>query len=222
MEDTLPLGHRPHKDRRLPFWERGIAPLERLCRLVGLLWLTFSLPACADTPTPQISAVRDSAGIRIVDNIYPALEGESRWRLSSAPSLSIGEVEPLYGVVGAVSLRDGRIVIADAGSKRLLYFDSDGAIITRVGGKGEGPGEFSNLADLRPLLEDSVAAFEGRPHSYSVFDPDGRFVRRVNLENPLGVGVPTQLLPSGFLAGGDLVADIVPIFFQSPDRVLIL
>jgi hypothetical protein len=93
--------------------------------------------------------VRDSAGIRIVENRQPSAGPEGGRRLAPAPALVIGtrtgEMYELSGVAGAARLSGGTIVVADGGSRQLRFFDSTGAFIRAVGGPGDGPGEFREL-----------------------------------------------------------------------------
>ncbi|MDE2754585.1 MAG: hypothetical protein OXI83_18595, partial [Gemmatimonadota bacterium] len=49
---------------------------------------------CGDTAAPNLlaSQVRDSAGVRIVENARPADDSRLPWRIGSEPTMSIGEV----------------------------------------------------------------------------------------------------------------------------------
>ena len=72
--------------------------------------------------------IRDSAGIRVVDN-WRAV-GESLLQASSPPILVLGadsdQPPHLFRVVGAVRLEGRSIVVANSGGHELLFFDSAG------------------------------------------------------------------------------------------------
>ncbi|MYH22259.1 MAG: hypothetical protein F4130_08275 [Acidobacteria bacterium] len=74
---------------------------------------------------------RDSAGIRIVENVRPADDSRLPWRVGQKPSVSIGavvgdEAYLLHQVSDAVVLPDGTIVVANAGTNELRVFNGSG------------------------------------------------------------------------------------------------
>src|SRR5688500_7971942 len=73
------------------------------------LRLASVLRCAASSATAQ--ATRDSAGIRIVDNVKPAWVPGREWRLSEKPTLDIGRGTELGRIAGATRLSDGRIVV---------------------------------------------------------------------------------------------------------------
>ncbi len=153
---------------------------------LGILATTF---ACGE-PAPESAAaptVRDSAGIRIVENTRPLWPAADAPRLSVSPALVIGDRPDsnyeLSRVAGAARLSDGRIVIADGGSLQLRFFDSAGEFINFVGGRGDGPGEFRQLGALATLAGDTIVALS-MPWTATFFNAHGEFLRRVNAFNP--------------------------------------
>jgi hypothetical protein len=132
------------------------------------------------------ASVRDSAGIRIVENPDVAPAG-LEWSFSQLPLLDIGgegspENAELFQVRQAVRLSDGRIVVANAGSSELKYFDPLGTYLASVGGPGEGPGEFREVRFMARFGGDSILVYDSRLLRVAVFDPDGAFTRNVQLE----------------------------------------
>ncbi len=132
--------------------------------------------------------LRDSAGIRIVEN--PRIPKGSRlaWRIGPEPSLSIGVLEGdephmLFFVTDATRLADGRIVIANAGSAELRIFDSNGSHLGTRGGRGEGPGEFRELGNVAPWPGDSLVAWFAPGWRISVFDGDGNYGRTFGIND---------------------------------------
>lgn len=156
------------------------------------------------------AVVRDSAGVRIVENTHPSLEHEA-WRLSARPTLTIGTVESdadyqLFFVSDAIRLDNGTIVIANTGSSHLKYFDAAGRFIVNAGGRGGGPGEFSGVRApvyIWPSGGEAVAAWDySRPARVSVFDAFGQFLESHSLTREPGL-LPR---PVDALGDGRLVA----------------
>ena len=145
-------------------------------------------PAADVAPADSV----DSAGVPIVENSVPSGDGELQWQLSGHPRLSIGEADgpaevTLSRVAGALRLKDGRIVVADGGSRSLRFYDATGAHLATVGREGGGPGEFLELAAIGRFAEDSLAGWDPKSHRLSIFGTQGEFVREITLP-ALGIG----------------------------------
>ena len=146
--------------------------------------LVMIAAACADSPAgdAQHALVRDSAGIRIVENDPPD-DALPLWSLADTPDLVIGtragdELFALNSVNEALFLSDGRILVRNSGFE-LLWFDATGTFLARGGGSGEGPSESRYLVRVEITGGDSVIAVSKKPPSLKVFGPDGEFVRSV-------------------------------------------
>lgn len=95
-------------------------------------------------------AVRDSAGIQIVENYGTPLwpEGD-RWEFTEVFRIGVAEGAPEYEfgrISGLAVLSDRRIVVADALGHHLRFFSPDGDHERTVGREGQGPGEFGSGA----------------------------------------------------------------------------
>ncbi|MDE2678688.1 MAG: hypothetical protein OXI76_12380 [Gemmatimonadota bacterium] len=140
-----------------------------------------------DALTPQIE-IRDSAGIRIIENPRP-LEGlRLPWRIGPEPTVSIGErtgEEPymLYLPSSFFRFPDGRIVVANRGTEEVRVFDSRGTHLATWGGEGDGPAEFGALADVAPWPGDSVMAWDFGDYGVSIFAADGNYARSFFLQS---------------------------------------
>ncbi|HSJ25977.1 MAG TPA: hypothetical protein VK929_14970 [Longimicrobiales bacterium] len=140
----------------------------------------ITLGGCSgDRAAEPIVATTDSLGITIVQSSRPAPEGAARFRVDGEPALTIGAVDGAEPVVfrqirGLLRLSDGRIVVADGGSREVRYFSATGSHLMTAGGSGEGPGEFRSLSGLVRLPADSVWAYDGLALRFTVFDPEGR------------------------------------------------
>lgn len=180
----------------------------------------------AGCPAPQAEsggfATYDSAGISISDNAPAAADRTPQWRVSAQPLLTIGVVHgddayQLWDVRAALRLSDGRIVIANSGTRQLRYFDDRGRFIGSAGREGSGPGEFRALSRLFRYRGDSLIAFDLGLRRLSVFGPDGGLGRTINLSQPAGEAA--TVLPRAAASDGSLfgiTAD--PIVPSDPPR----
>jgi hypothetical protein len=105
------------------------------------------------------------------------------WRLADVPVLEVGvDPElPLHRVGAVVLLPDGGIAIAHQASE-VLVLDPEGQLLARLGGRGDGPGEFQQLSGLFLLGPDSLAAVNAFPPRVAVFGPDAALVREFGFE----------------------------------------
>ncbi len=172
--------------------------------------ICLSFAACGgDTVPPPEPVVRDSAGIQIVENPDVGWEPAAAWVVSDTPSLDLGSVDAppehqFLQVMGVASLSDGRIVVANAGTQELRWFDADGTLVVSAGGEGQGPGEFTGLTSVGVLPGDSVIAYDGRQRRFSIFDESGVFVRSAPLEDDDRPGMRFPVF-MGMLEGGSFV-----------------
>ena len=171
---------------RRPFQRRSGRLVNR-CASIALVALTSA--ACGQertrVPAPR-AEIRDSAGIRIVENPRPPEGSRLAWRIGPEPLVSIGVLEGeeaymLYGALDATRLSDGRIVVANRGTNELRVFDESGTHVDSWAGEGEGPGEFTSLSRVEPWPGDSIAAWWTRTGGISVFDSDGNYGRTFRL-----------------------------------------
>lgn len=180
----------------LPRWARPTAARERwevLLRLRGPMLAVGALGCLAGQGRAPAAdgqvVVRDSAGIKIVENRGDGLWGGSEGvRLSDRPVVEVGaKMEDagttLYRVTGGFRLSDGRLVVVNGGTSELLFFSSSGRLATRAGGLGGGPGEFTSVMGLGTPIHmardqhDTVRAFDQFGGKMLVFSPGGEFVR---------------------------------------------
>lgn len=129
--------------------------------LLGGAALTVALSGC-DAPMrgdhPGV-VLRDSAGITLVES-KDSLWAEDRWLLDAPVTVVGAPGVVLERVVGAERLTDGSVVVLDAGSGLLRWFDADGALRVGVGGLGEGPAEFRSPSALVASGGDTVAVWD--------------------------------------------------------------
>lgn len=152
-------------------------------------------------------AVRDSAGVTIVEHPAGALEAAPRWRASPEPTLEIGSLEgngprQLAEVTDAALLSDGSLVVGHHQPPELRFFTAAGEHRGTAGGEGEGPGEFRHVSRILPMAGDTLLVQDRRLDRLSVFDDEGRVLESFRLDG----GRPRNLV--GRFADGTLVTRI--------------
>ena len=179
--------------------------------------LALAALACqSDAATGGLhSQLRDSAGIRIVENLRPPTGSRLGWRIDTEPRLSIGVLEGdephmLFNVSDAARLTDGRIVVVNGGTMELRVFDASGAHAATWGGRGEGPGEFTDLHQVERLPGDSIIAWGWLPGPFTVLDPKGNFARISSRERPAAEGPTRQPAPWSVTSDGLILASQYP------------
>lgn len=173
---------------------------------------------CGAADTAPTYAVRDSAGVRIVESTAPAWRAGEGWRVAAEPSLQIGVVDgpeeyQFSRIVGAERLPDGRIVVADQRAAQLRFYDAEGRFLDAYGRSGSGPGEFRSMLWARAYRGDSLAVWDGGARRLTVIDLATRQGRTQRIEVPqhradqvggtLWVQIPGAV--SGVFADGTLL-----------------
>lgn len=178
--------------------------------LIPIVIVTALACQPGDTPSGRTGPhLRDSAGIRIVQNAPSPGGSRLPWRIGAEPAVTVGRAEGdepylLYRVTDALRLADGRIVVLNNGTQELRVFDGDGTHLATWGGRGEGPGEFGSLAAIEPWRGDSIAAWYGPRRGVTLFDENGNFGRNIVIErdensllfNPKATGPSGAILVS--------------------------
>lgn len=173
-----------------------------------LVGTALALAGCGDARRgAETVAVRDSAGIRVVESTAPAWADGEGWTLSAEPALRIGvaEGDPAHqfgAVAGAVRLADGGIAVADRQSGEVRYYDAAGRHVRTVGRKGQGPGEFARIGWLR-TAGDSLVVGDPGSSRVTVLAPGGGVVRTTSMADDTSGRRPRPLAP---LPGGAVLA----------------
>ncbi|UCC71586.1 MAG: hypothetical protein JSV86_14515 [Gemmatimonadota bacterium] len=126
-------------------------------------------------------AVRDSAGIPIVENFgTPMWREEDSWEFTEVLRVGVLEGEPEYEfgrISGFVVLSDRRIVVADAMAHELRFFSPEGVHEMTLGREGQGPGEFGDGL-FYPTVGpgDTLLVFDRGNQRAQVIAPDGTWL----------------------------------------------
>lgn len=128
--------------------------------------------------------VRDSAGIRIIENAHarPVWRDGEAWRLSERPVLALGAVDTdgpdqFYRVTHGQRRPDGTLYVVNSGTAEVRIFDAGGRHVRTVGRRGDGPSEFRSPWNAYPLGTDSLLVID-LYRAVSVFDTAGNHSRR--------------------------------------------
>ncbi len=149
------------------------------CLLMALL-----AAGCSDAPVGTPEALRrDSAAVQIVEHPPGAVDALPTWRLADTPAVRIGALEGaeeyrFYRIGGSLELPGDTLLVVNAGSQELRFYDGEGRFVRSVGGRGEGPGEFA-VPTVVWERADSLVIWDARLHRLSYFDHAGRFLRLV-------------------------------------------
>ncbi|XP_078657039.1 uncharacterized protein LOC144903090 [Branchiostoma floridae x Branchiostoma belcheri] len=71
---------------------------------------------------------------------------------------------------GLAVQRDGRVVVADRDKHSIFLFEADGTLVKKVGGKGEGEGQFDRPHFVCVDKEDNIIVADTVNHRVQVFD----------------------------------------------------
>ncbi len=182
-----------------PLPEVFIRPVASRCRLGLAPALACAVVACTDT------------GVDAPDD----LSGLPSWTV--VRELEIGrEDHPDYALapVGGLAVApDGRILLSQPQDRAIRVFGPDGTFLGRIGGPGDGPGEFLRLFEVG-VLGDAIWAVDGRERMFvHFFDLAGRYLRSAQPPSPpppyIGSQFVYPLADGGFLLGAATSGDMM-------------
>jgi hypothetical protein len=155
-----------------------------------LLGLLLGSGACADV---------ESTGERHLDTL-PVLVAEEVARIGSFDDPNVGFTQ-IYGVDVD---RDGDIYVLEGSVPEIRVYDADGQILRRIGGRGEGPGEFNSTPRFGVQGDTVWATERGR---ITLFDRQGRVLSTGRTD---GVVVPVpqglvRVLPGSMRSDGNFI-----------------
>ncbi|MFC1662146.1 6-bladed beta-propeller, partial [Gemmatimonadota bacterium] len=152
--------------------------------LVGVSMLSW---ACVPADRNDAYAVRDSAGVEIVESHAPLWEAGVGWQVGPEPLVRIGVVEgdpayQLHQVVGVVRFGDGTIAVADGGSYEVRMFSTEGQYLRTVGREGGGPGEFKGISGMGMGGDEEAWVYDFSLRRITWIDASGSVLRMVPLD----------------------------------------
>ena len=161
--------------------------------------LALALPACDSSPDTPLTTQSDSAGIPITTALAPRWGPGEGWMVSGEPLLEIGATTGaaeylLNGVVGAVRLSNGDIVLGEWSTGELRRYDGSGTFMWRAAGRGEGPGEHLFMQFVGSVAGDSLVTYDSGRARAQVFAPGGDVARTMPIESPWSGFTPHKVI----------------------------
>jgi hypothetical protein len=145
------------------------------------LALVLALSACTRDEVTDVVQGRDTTVAGVPTVVFPRLpDHDGPLRLAERASLQLGgtndndslEFSTRTPFLPVAELPDGRIVVGD--QKRLKYFDASGKLLQIAGRAGSGPGEFSDIRDLCPQSDGTLAVIDD-DGQWSLWNAQGAF-----------------------------------------------
>jgi len=187
--------------------------MRRMILPLMLLAVAVAVGSCESGSTlVWDGAVRDSAGIQVVENFGTPLwkEGEG-WEFTEVLRIGVADGAPEYEfgeITGLAVLSDRRVVVADALGHHLRFFSPEGIYERSVGTAGSGPGEFgSGRLRLHQGPGDTLVVWDQGNRQGHTFAPDGAWLGSFStlprngynnprmLDNPQTGSLVSQALP---------------------------
>ncbi len=162
--------------------------------------LTVWLAACGtgDRPPGPVFRMRDSAGVKLVENSAPATRIELS--VGAAVQEAGSEANPADRLTGLVALGDSMVVVANSGGHSIDAYDGSGRLLWRTGREGKEPGEFEGELRVFRYRGDSLVAYDWNLRRLTVLDLAGQPVRTARL-----VDAEPNPTVMGALADGSIV-----------------
>ena len=188
--NRLPCGRtRAHLDSRLRLVRRDLGAVYR-----SLIVLTLLAGCREDSPAPDRTSVARVSSVGKV-------------QVAAAPALLYNSIaagsEPTIARIGSAVLGSkGTVVLTDLAASQVVVIDSQGRVIRRIGGRGEGPGEFRSPSWIGRCSGDSLIVWDPRLRRISKLSPDGSIMGQLT---PPFYPVELQCGPQGLI--GAIIVD---------------
>ncbi len=159
-------------------------------------------------------------GTPIVDgvDIAPAKwMPDEAWKVDTIPRMEIGVLSgadafQLFEISAAALQDDGSLILADARAGTLRMYRADGSFARQLGGRGDGPGEFTSPQQIVVGDEGQIAIWDDSAWRVTRYDPEGGLAGVQTFDvGDLSNEVDPPLYPaSGYLLStGDLVVRLL-------------
>ena len=176
-----------------------------------------------------VTLSRDSLGVVVADITGSWFLDAPTWEWMRVYSTE-GKLD-LHLVSDGLFLSDGSLAITNTGTSELLHLDTNGQLLRRIGGAGEGPGEFRSPTTLALGPGAAVWVYDRRLRRLTGFDDRWRVAQTRNLRPYLGLVTLDliDMLPDGrttatfwdnrghFRLGLPETRDTVPIYVYGVD-----
>lgn len=127
------------------------------------------------------------AAAAVLSLFSSGLSGAEKLKIKS--DLTIGEKEAgdgtLSGIKSIAVDREGSVYVLDNTSSRIVRFDKNGKLLSSIGRKGQGPGEFST-SPVAIALDPKGNIIVAEMFCVDIFDKAGNFVKKLPMKSPIG------------------------------------
>jgi hypothetical protein len=168
---------------------------------ISALMMLFS---CQKQKAEWQGTIEEVDGVTVVKNPKESYYGELILDLEE--DLVIGQEDDKnyqFYQVNDLDVDSGdNIYVADAGNSRIQKFDKNGNYILTIGGKGQGPGEFTGISDILVDEEDKLYVLGGR--RIQIFNSSGEYLNGFVLESTIS---NFFLDSDGFIFGISRISD---------------
>lgn len=187
-------------------------PRRRACGPAAVLAAAVLLTATGcDRAVRRSFAVRDSAGVQIIESSSPRWTGGQGWRLEAEPVLSAGgtDAQRRMRIAGVVALDDGGLAVADMAAFTLHFFDATGQPVRSVE-PGDAPIMVRAITRLYRVGDELFLGQRGLEPTL-VFSQTGEFLRAID---------PPPVEGYSFIAQFQAMADGSILAIQPPQGLL--
>lgn len=134
---------------------------------------------------------------------FPRLVADEEARIGDADDPDVG-----FSRVGGIDVdAEGHVYVLEGQSAEIRVYDPEGALVRRIGRRGEGPGEFQGGPRFG-VKGDTVWAVDQQANRITLFDRRGMLlstgaIQAVQVRLPSGVGhiMPWSMQPDGLFTG---------------------
>jgi len=143
----------------------------------------------------------DDSHNRLTMNSFTLLPMETVFEFTESEDLAFRHIR-------SMQMDDyGNVLVTDPTQQSVFMFDTKGNLIQKIGGNGQGPGEFQNVGSVL-IAHDSLFVSDGRSLKIEVFEyRDSKYnhVRTVSIENQQLLGNLIGLEERGILIKNDIM-----------------
>jgi hypothetical protein len=173
-------------------------------RSLAVLWSACAASAATAQQAPAVIEYASPVTVLALPRSTPLVD------LGGA----VGGGTDFLRIVTIVPRRDGSFIVVNGATADLRFFEPSGALRAAAGRKGQGPGEYSGIREVRLLPGDSIAVFDPVERRLSILSPNGEYRRSFTLQAPFdGGGSATHMVA---LSDGTLLVGFSEVRTMAP------
>ncbi|HEY0021308.1 MAG TPA: 6-bladed beta-propeller [Longimicrobium sp.] len=160
------------------------------------------------TAAPLLAAALMTAGAAAAQDRVVQLPRQDRVLSGTAPQVyAVGAAEgadhEIFGEIAGVAFdASDNLYVLDRPNARVMVYGPTGRFLRQIGRKGQGPGELTVPMQLAIAGDGTVVVMDLARPAYSLFRPDGTFIRNVAMEGLFpSLGSPMAWHPRGGVVG---------------------